>query len=66
MKHAPMKLASVLGGVLLAAAAMADAPRPEWDDPFVIQVNTLPARASFIPFASEERALEYVANPKAS
>ena len=49
-----------------ATAAQASPDRPEWDDPSVFQVNTLPARASFMPFDTREQALRHVDSPKAS
>ena len=49
-----------------AGANPAEPQRPFWDDPAVIQVNALPPRASFIPFATRERALEHAAEPKQS
>ena len=60
---------SISAAHVLSATAVADMPdhqRPAWDDPGVSQVNTLPPRASFIPFASRERALEHANEPKRS
>lgn len=39
---------------------------PDWDDPRVIQVNTEPARTSFIPFPTRQQALAEVDYPKHS
>ena len=40
--------------------------RPEWDDPSIIQVNTEPARATFIPFADKASAMAQIDSPKNS
>ena len=58
----------VLAGALILSSlniASAEA-RPEWDNPAVIQVNTEPHRASFIPFADTATALAQIDNPKRS
>ncbi|MCG8528839.1 MAG: DUF4981 domain-containing protein [Opitutales bacterium] len=38
----------------------------EWQDPSIIQVNTLESRAVFIPFADTVSALEFIDHPKNS
>lgn len=56
-----------LGAVLLASPGhAAEGGLPEWDDPAVIQVNTLPPRATFIPFEDRDSALALVDQPKQS
>ena len=63
----PARILFLTAALLLPATVFADqAPRPAWDDPAVIQVNTLPPRASFIPFDTREQALESAAEPKRS
>jgi len=53
--------------ITLAALGTAEAEkRAEWDDPAVIQVNTEPLRASFLPFADRASALEHLDHPKRS
>ena len=49
-----------------AISLSADTERPEWDDPSVIQINTEPPRASFIPFSDRIAALENIDHPKHS
>jgi beta-galactosidase len=56
-------LTSTLSSSLLAEEAE---ERPEWDDPAVIQLNTEPPRASFIPFGNKADALRELDNPKQS
>ncbi len=41
-------------------------PRPEWDNPQVIQVNTEEARTTFLPFNNRASALKNATDPKAS
>ena len=46
--------------------AAATAERPFWDDPAVLQVNTLPPRASFTPFPDRASALAAMDDPALS
>ncbi|NCG09335.1 MAG: DUF4981 domain-containing protein, partial [Verrucomicrobia bacterium] len=50
----------------LAAVEPLSESRPHWDNPAILQQNTEPARASFIPFASREDALLHLSQPKQS
>ncbi|MEX0325039.1 MAG: glycoside hydrolase family 2 TIM barrel-domain containing protein [Puniceicoccaceae bacterium] len=59
-------LLSALPGFLIATGLDASTNRPEWDNPAVIQVNTEPSRASFIPSADKHRALVHLDAPKGS
>jgi beta-galactosidase len=40
--------------------------RPDWDNPAIIQVNTVASRATFIPFSDRESALANIDFPKRS
>jgi len=40
--------------------------RKEWNDPAIIQQNTLPVRTSFLPFATVSDALRYLDTPNVS
>ncbi len=69
MKNLPkISIQFILGCLLLAMVAPAAfaGPRPEWDDPSVIQVNTEAPRATFIPFSNKEAALANIDYPKRS
>ena len=68
MKPSPKTIKTALSiGVILAALNMVSAEiRPEWDDVSVIQVNTEPHRATFVPFADKASALAQIDHPKQS
>ncbi len=57
-------LLASLGGAWLTAAP--SAPRPEWDNPAVIQVNAEPPHATFIPCGDRASALAHLDDPKRS
>lgn len=52
-------------GSLHAATHPTAAPSdPEWNNPAIIQVNTVEPRTTFLPFDDEREALAHAANPK--
>ena len=57
-------LSSLLWSPLFAAKEASQ--RPEWDDPAVLQVNTAPLRATFVPFSNRASALAEIDHPKTS
>jgi beta-galactosidase len=62
-----MKIAIYLSMAAMAIPSIAmAAERPQWDDPSVIQVNTEPSRATFIPFADKASAMAQIDSPKNS
>ncbi len=52
--------------VMVPALTVARDARPEWDDSAVLQVNTAPLRATFIPFSNRASALAEIDHPKNS
>ena len=69
MKPLPRKTTgSALPAFFLLASltASAAAGRPDWDNPAVIQVNTVAPRATFMPFPDRNSALAHLDHPKRS
>ena len=52
--------------VIFASSESQLGPRPEWDDPSIIQVNTVTPRTTYLPFDTADHAIANASAPKAS
>ncbi len=59
MKHA-LFLALAVSAALVSAGPEVYRERPEWENPYVTQINRLPSRSELVPFPTAEGALAFV------